>query len=76
MSSVLESLKQELLDINDLDLENSWIFTIVTVTIWILIATVIEVVFTNGSLQSGIIYGFAGGLAYSITYKTIQKFSK
>ena len=60
----------------DLDFENPWIFTIVTISIWILIFSVIEIGFTNGSLQSGIIQGFLGGLAYSITYKAIQKFSK
>jgi hypothetical protein len=62
--------------VRDLDFENPLVFTIVTISIWILIATVIEIGFTNGNLESGIIYGFAGGLAYSITYKAIQKFSK
>lgn len=60
----------------DLDLESPWIFTAATISLWILIFTVVEVGFTDGSLQSGIIQGFTGGLAFAIVYQAIQKFSK
>lgn len=60
----------------DLYFENPWVFTVLTVTIWIIIATGIEVFLINEQWQGGVIKGLTGGLAYAITYMAIQKYAQ
>lgn len=58
----------------ELEFENPWVFGVVTVSLWTLIFTVIHAGLFNGNIQSGAIQGFIGGLAYTIAYKSFQKY--
>jgi membrane associated rhomboid family serine protease len=60
----------------DPDFDNPWIFTGVTVAIWVLVFVAIQVVIFDNSLMSGAVQGFLGGLAYSIAVKIIQRFQE
>ena len=60
----------------DLEFENKWVFGAVTVSLWVLIFTVIQVMLFNGDILSGAIQGFIGGLAYTIAYILFQKYKK
>lgn len=59
----------------NLDFENLWIFAGVTLTVWVVIFVAIELTISNGTVQSGIIQGVMGGLAYTVAYKAFQKYS-
>lgn len=59
----------------DLDFENIWIYTAVTVSLWILIFTALELLFSNGNIWDGIIPGLFGGISYAAAYRLFQKYS-
>ena len=60
----------------DLDFDNPWIFTGVTVAIWMIVFVVIQAAIFKNSLVSGAVQGFLGGLAYSIAVKALQRFQE
>ncbi|MFB6115542.1 MAG: hypothetical protein ABEK04_04545 [Candidatus Nanohalobium sp.] len=57
----------------ELDLENFWIFTAVTVVIWVAVYGAIEVFLLNGELLTGVIQGLIGGVIFATVYRYVNR---
>ena len=51
-----------------LDLENPWVFTAVSIALWILIQGAMEVIWFEGDLLSAVIQGAVGGAAFGVVF--------
>ena len=51
-----------------LDLENPWVFTAVSIALWILIQGTMEVIWFEGDLLSATIQGAVGGAAFGVVF--------